>query len=117
MVDSGPGVYIASLTGNQVNRGNTWDAEVTVQVVDTDGEPLTGVVVEGVWDEGDGGESSCSTDKNGACRFETADILKNIKSATFEVEALSYESLPYLFELDDGWDAEEDATFISIRKS
>jgi hypothetical protein len=99
-----------------VNRGNTWDAEATVEVVDGDGEPMEAVTVEGIWDEGDEEELSCVTDEDGECAFETAGIRKNISSATFEVEAVSHESLPYLFELDDGWDAEEQATLLSIRK-
>lgn len=84
-----PAVNVGDLDGVSVaGERNRWDAVLQVYLEDHEGRPLTNATVSGIWNEGDRGESSCTTDAAGWCTVIRTDIRG--RSVTFRVTGVFY---------------------------
>jgi hypothetical protein len=72
-----------------------WDATVTVSVSDTQGQAVSGVVVDGNWSDGTNGASSCTTDVSGKCEVSKQNLKNNVTSVVFSVSNLSLSGYSY----------------------
>lgn len=64
----------ALISSGNVNGGN-WKATATITVVDSNNQPVSGVVVTGSWTTlGNGGKSGCTTNSSGTCSFTTGNL-------------------------------------------
>ena len=110
-------IHVGDLLGTAVNLGNTWQAQVLVSVVDSNGSPAMGVLVEGTWDEGDILDSSCETDDTGQCELTSGDIIKKVKEATLVIAEVTHPQLPYQPANDHDPDPLGDGTSVRVPKS
>ena len=72
-----------------------WDAAVTVGVSDTQGQAVSGVVVDGNWSNGANGASSCTTDVSGNCTVTKQGLKSNVSSVVFSVNNLGLSGYSY----------------------
>jgi hypothetical protein len=72
-----------------------WDAAVTAGVADTEGRPVSGVVVNGNWSDGANGASSCTTDSSGSCTVTKQSLKNNVSSVVYSVSNLSLDGYTY----------------------
>jgi len=82
-------VSVAGLSGSVIpgSRGR-WTAVVDVAVNNQDGDPETGVTVEGNWSNGSSGSGSCMTNEAGRCAVNKANLKSNVASVSFTVTDL-----------------------------
>lgn len=95
---SGPGtVTIGSATGTATVESTTpyrWKAEVSMTVVDSGGQPVTGMTITGTWTPAAPGGStattvSCTTDSGGTCEVVRWDLKEQDAEATFTVTSVA----------------------------
>jgi hypothetical protein len=72
-----------------------WEAAVTMWVSDTQGQGVSGVVVDGRWSDGTNGTSSCTTDMSGSCTVIKQGLKNNVSSVVFSVNNLSLNGYSY----------------------
>ena len=106
------GIHVGGYESASINRGNTWRAEVAVTVVDTEGNPVSAVDIEGAWDEGDVEPDACTTSDEGICTLKSDSIRKNITWSGLELTAVVHAELPFL----EGDDYNLEGMEISIHK-
>ena len=83
----------AVLTGT-----NTWTANVTITVVNSNGAAVSGATVSGSWLGGSGsgsGGTSCSTNASGQCTVTRTGINRSRTSQTFTVSNIVSAAYPY----------------------
>ena len=99
----GDGSFSVDLAGSSTSQGSTWTAIVTVTATDSSANPVAGVEVSGLWN--DGSDGGCSTTSSGTCAFGKPGVRKRVGSVTFEVtnavhvfpaEPLTYDGGPDL---------------------
>jgi len=83
-----------SADSSDAPRGR-WDAAVTMWVIDTQGQAISGVVVDGSWSNGTNGASSCTTDVSGNCTVTKQNLKNNVSSVSFSVNNLSLSGYTY----------------------
>jgi hypothetical protein len=83
-----------SADSSEAPRGR-WDAAVTVGVIDAEGQPVSGVVVDGNWSDGANGASSCTTDNSGSCTVTKPNLKNNVSSVVYSVNNLSLSGYTY----------------------
>ncbi|HUF56702.1 MAG TPA: PKD domain-containing protein [Thermohalobaculum sp.] len=84
---AGDAVHV-DLSGNGVNDGKTWTAEVTIALHDASHGPVSGVAVGGSWSGGASGSGSCTT-SGGQCQVSFGGIPKKEGTATFTVTSVA----------------------------
>jgi len=83
-----------SADSSEAPRGR-WNAAVTVWVFDTQGQAVSGVLVDGAWSNGANGSSSCTTDASGNCTITKQGLKNNVPSVDFSVNNLSLGGYTY----------------------
>ncbi|MEA3349700.1 MAG: TadE family protein [Chloroflexota bacterium] len=94
--DAAPTMHVADLSdlGSDGKNSNFWDANVTIRIVDGDGNLLENTSAGGTWSSG--GSSSCTTDASGECMVTTEDLKRsNYSSAEFTVTSVVKASYTY----------------------
>ena len=93
---SGTSIFLGGLStdSSDAPRGR-WDAAVTMRVTDTQGQAVSGVVVDGSWSNGTNGASSCTTDVSGNCTVTKQNLKNNVSSVVFSVDNLSLSGYTY----------------------
>jgi PKD repeat protein len=94
---SGPGeMDVDGLSGASSSNGRKkWKADVTIQVLDDQGNPVVDAQVTGDWSDGATGSSSCLTTADGTCTVTKSGINNNVSSVTFAVSDLTHATLTY----------------------
>jgi hypothetical protein len=86
---------VGSLTGTGVKlSGPSWQARVTVTVVDSTNQPVNGATVTGSWSSGGTGTCSTGTGNTGTCTV-TLDLHNRTGSVTFSVSNVAHATLTY----------------------
>jgi hypothetical protein len=85
-------MYLDSVEAETYKDQGQWWTEVTVKVVDRDGDSVSGATVRGFWKKGSGQES-CTTGDDGQCSL-VSDLLKK-KKVTFIVEGIEHGRLSF----------------------
>ncbi|MDX1624032.1 MAG: S8 family serine peptidase [Gemmatimonadota bacterium] len=88
-------IHVAGLSGVSVNEGRTWHADVTIEVADDLGNPVSDVTVQGGWVSGTIGLTECVTDATGACTVSSPSVRKFISSITWALDGLSHATLAH----------------------
>jgi hypothetical protein len=82
-------MHLAGLDGIGVPaRRGRWNAVVTINVVDSIGAPLAGVLVEGDWSNGSSGSTSCTSDAAGRCNVSKQNLKGNVPGVDFTLTNL-----------------------------
>lgn len=85
---------IGSLTGTGVKlSGPNWQARVTIAVVDSNNQPVSGATVSGAWSAG--GTGACTTVSAGSCSV-TLNLHNRTASVTFTVNGATHATLTYV---------------------
>lgn len=81
-------MHVGNLTPSAINQGSTWDAVVTITIVDTNGVPVSDTAVRGTWSGPGSGNGDCSTttDENGQCTVLMTGIPKRTSSVSYVVD-------------------------------
>jgi hypothetical protein len=80
---------VSTLTGTSARSGKGWVARASITVVDQNGTPVPGVIVEGAWTVG--GSGPCTTGTDGRCTFSSTRLNKILSSTTYQVTRLTKE--------------------------
>lgn len=88
-------IHVASLTGQAVNEGKTWHAEVTIEVRDDLGDPVPDVTVYGGWVSGAVGIADCVTAADGRCTVASPSVRKKVSSILYLLDELGHATLPH----------------------
>lgn len=90
-------MHVADLTGSSTSQGRTWTASVTVTIVDSVGNPVSGASVSGHWNAEAAGSAVCSapTDAEGRCTVSRSGIPKRQGGITFTVDDVTHATLAY----------------------
>ena len=84
------------LTQNSINQGSTWDAVVTITIVDTNGPVSDADVVSALGDRHRGyGNAGCTTDQFGQCPVQMTGIRKRDSSVSYLVDDVQRLDLSY----------------------
>jgi PKD repeat protein len=87
---------VASLQSRALTNGaKKWKAEVTIQLLDDQGNPVADAVVVGVWSDGASGTSTCLTTTEGSCTITKTGIYNIVGSVTFTVSEVAHALLGY----------------------
>jgi hypothetical protein len=89
-------LHLAGLSGSAIpgSRGR-WTASVTIAVADDGGMAEAGVLVDGEWSGGTNGGATCTTNAQGLCTVEKANLKLNVSSVTFSVTNLTKPGFTY----------------------
>jgi hypothetical protein len=109
-------MLIGELLGSAVNDGNTWRGVAEITMLTIDGEPVTGAVVSGSWDEGDTEDVTCITDEAGACQLESDSIRKRVGQTVLEITDIEHSELSYRSDLDMVDEPESQPRELTVRK-
>jgi hypothetical protein len=78
--------HVGNLTGTGVKvSGPNWQASVTIQVHDNNGNAVSNAAVTGTWSSGFTGTAACTTAANGTCVISTGNVHNRVASVTFTV--------------------------------
>jgi hypothetical protein len=75
---------VRDIVGVRIDRGTSWIAIATVQIVDQTGLPAAGVEVNASWSFG-ATPASCSTDSEGKCSMYQSALPTNVDAATITI--------------------------------
>ncbi|MGD2028096.1 MAG: PKD domain-containing protein, partial [Anaerolineales bacterium] len=100
-------MHIGDLDGSRITIKNRWVAIVNIFVHEEQEQPVADAEVTGTWSNGFDGSSACTTDANGWCQVQSAEILKKTSSVDFSIDAVSHATLAYT--ADDNHDPETDS--------
>lgn len=110
-------MHVGDLDGTAITERNNWRAEVTVAVVDANGNPVSGATVHGDWS---GGYSepgaSATTDESGEAMLASGWIHKRNESTTFTVTKVEHETLQYEEDNNTDPDGDSNGTGITVFK-
>lgn len=89
-------MHVDSMTGTGSPNGKAgWKATVTIGIIDSTPNPVSGATVTGSWSNGYSGSASCTTGTGGTCSVSTGKINNNVTSVTFTVTAVTHPTLGY----------------------
>jgi len=108
-------VYIADLDGLSTRVGKAWVAVVTATVL-SDGQPVAGATVSGVWGGGTGA-TSCVTDGAGQCAVTSDEQGRRTESLQFTVTDVIAGGLAYDPSANADPDGDSDGTTIAVLKA
>ncbi|MFW6074408.1 MAG: Ig-like domain-containing protein [Chloroflexota bacterium] len=108
-------IHIGDLDGSNQNNGRTWDAIVSILVVDDQGNAIEGAVVSGDWGSPVNGSASCTTGSDGRCTVDAGNILKRNGTVSFTVTDVDG-PLPYDANSNTDPDGDSDGTTIVVSK-
>ena len=74
---------MGDLDGGSTRRANNWTATVTIAVHDNRHNPVTGVLVRGIWNGVSANWSECTTGQNGDCTVRRPDLPNSIGQVSF----------------------------------
>lgn len=95
--------------------GPMWEANVTIQVHDVNGNPVANALVLGSWSEGYTGVASCTTDASGACTISTGETIHRAEeSVVFTVSNVARSGSTYAPGDNHDPDGESDGTTIRV---
>jgi hypothetical protein len=88
---------VGDLSSTSINEGSTWDALVTITIVDSNGNPVAGATVSGSWSGAGSGSGACAaaTDSNGQCTVTRTGMRKRNGSVTYTLDGVAHASLTY----------------------
>ena len=107
-------MHVGDLDGSGVSNGRTWTAEVTVLIVDSNGNPVSNALVRGGWANGANGNGSCSTNSSGLCSISRNGIRENISSVSFTVSNVTHDTLSYDAGANTDPDGDSNGTTITV---
>ncbi|MDH3676000.1 MAG: hypothetical protein OES12_10945, partial [Anaerolineae bacterium] len=85
-------MYLAGLDGIGLSHDSGWQAQVTVNVIDADGNSVSGAKVVGDWKQ-HSGQTTCVTDDSGQCTLLSDPVTK--QHTTFVVQRIQHEYLSF----------------------
>lgn len=92
-------LHVSSMSAATDGVQKSWDALVTIDVVDTNGTAVAGVAVSGSWSKGVAtSTTSCTTGVSGTCQVEdgvSQNLGASVKSDTFTVSGLVLSGYTY----------------------
>ena len=88
-------MHVGNLTQSSINQGSTWEAVVTITILDTNRGPVSNATVGGTWSDAGSGNEACVTVGNGQCEVRMTGIRKRNSSVTYTVENVQHSSLTY----------------------
>ncbi len=80
-----PGLHIGDLDGSASLSRKSWSATVTVRVHDGNEKALSGVTIYASWSGGVSFNSSCVTDRKGACKLSSGSLSNSLASLTLSI--------------------------------
>jgi hypothetical protein len=110
------GMHVSDLDGSSATGSRGWNATVTVKVVDTSENPLSGAKVTGAWSAGASGSGSCTTNAAGTCNVVKNNISNSSPSATFTVTKVSKAGQTYTPAANHDPDGDSNGTAIIVAK-
>lgn len=109
-------MFVGDLDGTAVSAGKNWRAEVTITVIDQDGNPVEGAGVSGDWTGGSSGNSTGITGANGQLTVTSNNIRKKIDSTSWTVINITHGTLSYDPSLNTDPDGDSSGTSITVFK-
>jgi hypothetical protein len=113
-------MHVADIDGaSAVQNRKTWNADVTVLVVDDSGAPVSDATLTiSSWaDSGDFWDTEpCLTDASGLCSLSYASIGNSILSLTFTVDDVTHATNTYEPGANADPDGDSDGTTITVNK-
>jgi hypothetical protein len=88
-------MHVDDLTQSSINQGSTWEAVVTITIVDNNGGPVSSALVEGTWNGAGSGDGVCTTNGSGQCEVRRTGIRKRNSSVSYTVDNVQHSILPY----------------------
>ncbi len=88
-------MHVGDLTQSSINQGSTWDAVVTITIVDTNGLPVLSADVVGTWSGPGVGNRDCITNQFGWCTVQMTGIRKRNSSVSYTVDDVAHLDLSY----------------------
>ena len=95
---------------------NRWQADVAVRLLDGEGLPVSGALVEGLWSAGANGSESVATDGGGWAAFTKSNIKGGTPSVRFDVTAVTMTGYVYSSADNTDPDGDSDGTGMVITK-
>jgi len=112
----GETMYVADLDAWAVSLSkNWWQANVTITVLNELEAPVAGATVTGVWSDGTITVSGL-TDGSGQTTVTSATLHRRTTSTTFEVTAITHDTLTYEPNDNTDPDGDSDGTIITVYK-
>lgn len=110
-------MHVGDLDGSSANQGGgSWQATVTILVVDNNGTPVSNATVSGSWSNGTSGSGNCVTNGSGVCSISRGSIHNRNKSVLFTVTNVSHASLSYNPAANTDPDGDSNGTVIEVFK-
>ncbi|RLQ22567.1 hypothetical protein DWB85_06155 [Seongchinamella sediminis] len=110
-------MHVADLEMNaEAMARNRWRANVQVQVVDDEGNPVASAAVTGQWSNGANGSDTGNTDNSGWAAFSKSNLKSGVASVTFTVASITHASLAYDSAANTDADGDSDGTAILVPK-
>ena len=110
-------IHISDLDGIGVKKSRRkWFANVTINVLDNNGNAIANATVNGNWSGGTSASASCTTDALGQCVVVTDLISKKKKSVTFTVTDIMHSSFVYDASANSDPEGDSDGTRIRVNK-
>ena len=107
-------MHIGDLDGSRITIKNRWVAIVNIFVHDEQEQPVANAQVTGTWSNGFNGSGTCTTDANGWCQVQSAEILKKTGSVDFSIDAVSHASLVYTTADNHDPETDSNGTMITV---
>ncbi|MDX2465001.1 MAG: kelch repeat-containing protein [Porticoccus sp.] len=112
-----PWMYVSDIDGSsEKQRRRRWEATVSIQITNWNGDPENFVEVFGVWSGGASGTASCLPSSNGTCEVTSGRLSKSTSSATFTVTDVTSNWFIYDPSLNTDPDGDSNGTSITVNK-
>ncbi len=111
-----PSLHIGDLDGSASLSRKSWSATVTVRVHDGSEKALSGVTVYASWSGGVSFNSSCVTDRKGACKLSSGSLPNSLASLTLSITDAARSGYVYLQTANHEPDGDSDGVSLTVVK-
>ena len=108
-------MHVGDLDGSTTpGSRNTWNAHVTITVLDANNNPVSNANVAGSWSSGASGSASCTTGSSGQCTVDKNNLKGSVSSVTFTVTTVSHPTNTYNSAANGDPDSDSNGTTIIV---
>lgn len=111
-----PSLHIGDLDGSASLSRKSWSATVTVRVHDSSEKALSGVTIYASWSGGVSFNSSCVTDRKGACKLSSGSLPNSLASLTLSITDAARGGYVYLQTANHDPDGDSDGASLTVVK-
>lgn len=112
-----PTMHVGDLDGVSSSQPrNRWQANVTINMVDESGLPVSGAEVTGQWSNGASGAVTCPTDGAGRCTLAKGNLKAGTASVTLTIAGVVHSSYDYQPGANEDTDGDSNGSVILVSK-